>query len=221
MLLTLFSFQRALQTDMRGFLWRSAAYALGVLLVLTLTLSGLLTSLTFVSAYPWLDALAHALAAVSVLVAAVLAFPATVMAVAGLYIDDMAQIIEHEQRPAVISGKALPLTASLVFSLKTLVKALGLNLLLLPLLFVPVVNIIAYVGLNGYLVSREYTLFAAMRHMEEAAARVFFKTHKAAIMRSGVVLGALMLIPVVNLMVPVVATITMTRFVMRHSFQTS
>jgi uncharacterized protein involved in cysteine biosynthesis len=48
---------------------------------------------------------------------------------------------------------------------------LVLNIVSLPLLFVPVVNIIWFLALNGYLMGREYFSLAAVRRMPWAQAR--------------------------------------------------
>ncbi|MBL8537763.1 MAG: EI24 domain-containing protein [Hyphomonadaceae bacterium] len=48
---------------------------------------------------------------------------------------------------------------------------LVLNILSLPLLFVPVVNIIWFLALNGYLMGREYFSLAAVRRMPWSEAR--------------------------------------------------
>lgn len=48
---------------------------------------------------------------------------------------------------------------------------LVLNIVSLPLLFVPVVNIVWFLGLNGYLMGREYFSLAAVRRMPWAEAR--------------------------------------------------
>ena len=84
---------------------------------------------------------------------------------------------------------------------------LVLNIVSLPLLFVPVVNIVWFLGLNGYLMGREYFSLAAVRRMPWEQARALRARNGAAVFLVGLVCS---LIPFVA---PLVGASAMTRLV--------
>lgn len=84
---------------------------------------------------------------------------------------------------------------------------LVLNIVSLPLLFIPVVNIIWFLGLNGYLMGREYFSLAAVRRMPWAEARRLRARYGASIFLVGLVCS---FIPFVA---PLVGASAMTRLV--------
>lgn len=82
---------------------------------------------------------------------------------------------------------------------------LVLNIVSLPLLFAPVVNIAWFLGLNGYLMGREYFSLAAVRRMSWADARRLRARHGVSVLLAGL---ACSLIPFVA---PLVGASAMTR----------
>ncbi|WP_020179571.1 sulfate transporter family protein [Methylopila sp. M107] len=127
-------------------------------------------------------------------------------AVAGFFLDDIAALVEKTHYPQDPPGEELPLGRSLFLSAKFFLAVLGLNLLLLPLLFVPVVNIVAWVLVNGYLLSREYFSLAALRFRPEAEATALRRRHRPRIMIGGAIVAGLAALPFVNLLTPLFAT---------------
>jgi Flp pilus assembly protein TadB len=93
-------------------------------------------------------------------------FIAPVTAVmAGLFLDEIAEVIETRDYPGDTPGRPMPLGQSVKQSLGfLLVVGLG-NIVALLLLLVPGINIAAFFLVNGYLLGREYFEFAAMRFM--------------------------------------------------------
>jgi CysZ protein len=83
---------------------------------------------------------------------------------------------------------------------------LGLNLAMLPLLFVPVVNVVAWLGVNGYLLSREYFSLAAMRFRPEAEATALRRRHRGEVFLGGLLVAGLAALPFANLLTPLFAT---------------
>ena len=84
--------------------------------------------------------------------------------VAGFFLDDMAAIVEREIDPDGAPGPADRRPAWRRFSpCASPALSILVNLIALALLFAPVVNIVAFLGANGYLLGREYFELAAMR----------------------------------------------------------
>lgn len=127
-------------------------------------------------------------------------------AIAGLFLDDVAEMVERTHYPEDPPGAAVPLRRSLMLSARFFLLVLGLNLLLLPLLFVPVVNVVAWLGVNGYLLSREYFSLAALRFRDEAATTALRRRNRLKIFLSGALTAGLAALPFVNLLTPLFAT---------------
>ena len=91
--------------------------------------------------------------------------------------------------------------------------AAALNILILPLYLIPVVNVLAYYGLNGYLLGREYFELVALRRLEEKPANDLRRTFSGRVVLSGVVIAFLSTLPVINLVAPVIGTLMMVHIV--------
>jgi uncharacterized protein involved in cysteine biosynthesis len=84
--------------------------------------------------------------------------------------------------------------------------ALALNLLVLPLYLLPGANVILYLALNGYLLGREYFEQAAQRRLGLRAVGQLRRAAGARLWLAGVWIAALLTVPVLNLVAPVIAT---------------
>ena len=83
------------------------------------------------------------------------------------------------------------------------------NLLILPLSFIPVVQVvypIIYLIVNGVLLGREFFEVVTLRRMDFAAVYKLRRKHRSKLFVSGVVIALLFSIPLINLIAPVVAT---------------
>lgn len=123
-------------------------------------------------------------------------------AIAGLFLDDVADHVEAQDYPEDPPGQAMPLGQSIVMSLRFfLIVVLG-NLFALLLLLVPGVNFIAFFAVNGYLLGREYFEFAALRHHDAATVRRLRSQHSGTVIMGGLVIAGFLAIPLVNLLTP-------------------
>lgn len=127
-------------------------------------------------------------------------------AVASLFLDDVAEIVERTHYPNDPPGKPLPLLRGLLLSLRFAALVLGLNILLLALIFVPGVNLIAWLGVNGYLLGREYFSLAALRFRSEEDAAALRSRHGLQVFLAGALVAALAAVPFANLLTPLFAT---------------
>lgn len=174
-------------------------------------------------AMPWVDAGIHGLPAwaaflepvAAVLVGIALAIglalllaPTTAL-VAGLFLDDLAEVIERRHYPADPPGRALPALPALVLSVKFLGVVLLGNLLAFALLLVPGVNLFAFLAVNGYLLGREFFEFAALRFRSQAEAKAMRRRHAGTVFLGGLAIAGWLAIPVVNLTAPLFAAALM------------
>ncbi|MBW9117095.1 sulfate transporter family protein [Rhizobium cauense] len=135
---------------------------------------------------------------------ALLLSPVTAL-IAGLFLDDVAEVVEKRDYPSDPPGTAMPLGPAIASSIKFLGVVIAGNIVALFLLFVPGVNLIAFFLVNGYLLGREFFEFAAMRFRSPQEARSFRAKHAATVFLAGLVIAAFLAIPIVNLLTPLFA----------------
>jgi len=200
---------------MRWLMWKVLGITLLVLIGLWLALHAALVAFAmplledfFPDLPAWVDWMAVALAAMAGFgVAFGLAFllaPVTAL-VAGLFLDDVAAVVEQQDYPTDAPGKAMPLGPAIVSSVKFLGVLLVGNLIALILLFVPGVNLVTFFLVNGYLLGREFFEFAASRFRSPQEARNFRQKHASTVFLAGLLIAAFLAVPVVNLLTPLFA----------------
>lgn len=135
---------------------------------------------------------------------ALLLAPVTAL-IAGLFLDDVAEVVERRDYPQDEAGRPLPLGEAIVGTLKFLGVIVAGNIVALFLLLIPGVNLIAFFLVNGYLLGREFFEFAAMRHRPPAQARLFRAKHAGTVFLAGLVLAAFLAVPLLNLLTPLFA----------------
>ena len=154
----------------------------------------------------WLDTGIEWLAQLGlVLVLILLLMPVTSL-FAGLFLEEVAAAVEEKDYPADPPGTDQPFWRGLWIAIKFTTVLIVLNILALPLYFVPIVNIFVFWVLNGYLLGREYFELVAMRHNEPDAAQALRRKHRFGVMTGGALIAAFASIPVVNLLAPFFAT---------------
>lgn len=160
----------------------------------------------------WLDAGIDILSGLGLLVLMVVLFPTAAGVFIGLYLDDVAQAVEARHYPEA-PGRELPFWPALGLAVRFAALVLALNLLALPfyvlLIWFPPGNLLLFYGLNGYLLGREYFELVAWRHVSRPAAARMRRAHRGRILLAGMLTAFLLTIPLVNLLVPLLATAAM------------
>lgn len=144
-------------------------------------------------------------ASVAVIVLAIALSPAISMVVGGVLFDFAAERVE--KAIAAPPGRMVPVQESILNGLRIALPALVLNLIVIPLYFIPVINAVTFYTLNGFLMGREYATITAARHMPFAEAVALRKRHGAAVFAVGL---ACSFIP---FFAPLVGASAMTRLV--------
>jgi CysZ protein len=128
-------------------------------------------------------------------------FPGIMPIVVYFFNNRIASTIEQRNYPATpvhVPSFWSELWHDARFSVLTVV----LNILALPLYLFPVINLVLFYVLNGYLLGREFFVMAARRHIPINEAEAMRKRHARPIMLAGMLLTVLATIPVVNLFAP-------------------
>ena len=129
----------------------------------------------------------------------------------GIFLDRVADAVEDRHYPALPPAPPQPMLRSLGANLSfaglvLVANLLGLVLYLLSGPFAPLV----FVGLNGWLLGREYFDLAATRRLGPGPARALRRAHAGTVWVAGMLICAPLTVPLVNLLVPVLGAATFT-----------
>lgn len=174
-------------------------------------------------ALPWLDALlpgfpswvgwfgfiAAIVAGIGLALGLALLIAPVTAIVAGLFLDDVAEVVERNDYPNDPSGRPVPTLRAVALSLKFFGVVILGNIIALLLLLIPGVNIAAFFLVNGYLLGREFFEFAAMRFRPETEAKALRRKHAFTVFLAGLVIAAFLAVPLLNLLTPLFAAAMM------------
>jgi uncharacterized protein involved in cysteine biosynthesis len=148
-----------------------------------------------------------------------LLFRVVAMAVLQFFADEIVAAVEAKHYPALAAeAQALPFRRDLANSLRGLARALGTNLLALPLAavlsFTAIGPALVFLAVNAVLLGRELTDMAWLRHSrgEDRASPV--GAGERFVLGAGV--AGLMLVPVIGLIGPVIGAAAGTHLVLRR-----
>lgn len=129
---------------------------------------------------------------------------------AGLFAEQVADAVEEIHYPAR-RGSALDFLDGLLESVAVVLAVLAvavLSLVLTPFLG-PLAPVLLF-GANGWLLGREFFQMAARRHMDEPQATALRKANGGRVMLAGVLVAVALVVPVVNIAVPLLAAAAFT-----------
>jgi len=154
------------------------------------------------SALAWILSI---MAGLGIITGALFLMPAVTAFVGSFFVDEIADVVEHEHYPADPPGRALPFFRALIEGLKIAALALLVYLCALPfVLFAGLGVIILYLA-NSYLLGREYFELAAMRFRPPQEAKAMRKANSVYLFLAGMFIAAFVSIPIINLATPIFA----------------
>jgi uncharacterized protein involved in cysteine biosynthesis len=182
-----------------------------------LTLAGLVLGVEWLlgwaaaTSYDWLNRIVGILGVLGTLVVSWFLFPAIVVAVSSLFLERVVDATEARYFPDLPPTSPLPVVRAGMAGLRLLGVSLLLNLLALPLYFVPLLNLPLWLLLNGYLVGREYAELVGLRRLDPQRLAVVRRQQRLMIWSTGTVIAFLLTIPLINLVAPIVGASLMTQ----------
>jgi uncharacterized protein involved in cysteine biosynthesis len=194
---------------LRAPLWRALLIAL-VLYALLWTGLYLLLTRTRLFAIGWIEGVIDALGGLAGVVLTMILFPGLAAAIVALFLDGVVAAVERRYYPDLPAPRVVPLGEQVVSALRFLVTVVGLNLLVLPLYLIPLLNLVVFHALNGYLLGREYAEIVAPRRLDPAQWAELWRRQRSRFVLAGVVIALFSTIPLVNLLAPVIAAAAMT-----------
>jgi CysZ protein len=203
------AFQELFTPPFRAVLWKCVGFTIALLALLIVAIEW---SFGYFVAWPdWIEKTIQWLGGLALIVGSIFLIPPVTSLIAGLYLDDMAAVVEKEHFSSDPPGRELPTMQAIALALKFFVVVLLVNILALFLLLVPGVNLVAFYIGNGYLLGREYFELAAMRHLAPAEARRLRRANRLTVFLCGLVIAGLASVPILNLVTPLFATSFMVR----------
>lgn len=133
----------------------------------------------------------------------------------GLFLDEVADAVEDRHYPSLPPTPKLSIGDTIMDTFNFLGLLVGLNIVGLVVFpfFGPLAPVM-FLGLNGFLLGREYFQMAAMRRLGRVQGRSLMSVHRNEVWIAGTLMALPLLIPIINLFVPVLAAATFT-----HMFQ--
>jgi CysZ protein len=183
------------------------------LLILTLAWLGLdRLVLHFVSVQtPWVATLLSIVTGVGLFVGLAFLLAPTSSLVAGLFLDELAEIVEREIYPPSATGHTLPAGYAVWLAIRFALLSALVNFIALILLLVPGINAIAFFVANAYLFSREFFELAALRYRPLEEVRALRQRYRLRIFIAGLLIAAFLAVPILNLLTPLFGTAFMVR----------
>jgi uncharacterized protein involved in cysteine biosynthesis len=148
-----------------------------------------------------------------------LLFRVVALAVLQFFADEIVAAVEAKHYPALAAeAQALPFRRDLANSLRGLARALGTNLLALPLAavlaFTAIGPALVFLAVNAVLLGRELTDMAWLRHSRGDDRTSPVGAGERFVLGAGV--AGLMLVPVIGLIGPVIGAAAGTHLVLRR-----
>jgi CysZ protein len=186
----------------RGVVWLGVALSLATLVGLVFGVEALV-SWASDTGYGWVDRTLEVLSVLGTLVVAWFLFPAVVVAVSSFFLERVVDATEDRYHPGLPPPRPVSIGEAVPAALRLLGLSLLLNVLALPLYFVPLLNLPVWLALNGYLVGREYAELVGLRRLNPARVGVVRRNYRLMFWTSGILIAFLLAVPLVNLVAPV------------------
>ena len=202
----------------RGVVIKSVLFTLALFICLYLLFTWARPDVTYFE-WDWLNSIAETGGTLAFFAVLLLTFSTAATLIGGIFLDDIAEAVEKRHYAGDTPGRSADFSKTFAVSIRFIGITILLNILALPiyliaLLFPPLFACIFY-GLNGYLLSREYFELVSLRHLDAKAGRQLRKANRTKVFLGGVIIAFFITVPIVNLVVPILATAFML-----HIFKT-
>lgn len=152
--------------------------------------------------------LVHVLGSIGGMAIAWFLFPLLYPVLVSFFDDKIAGAIEREDYPQIPPAQP-PFWPTVIQNVVFCLKAIGLNILCLPLYLIPLIGMVVYYSLNGYLLGSQFFRMAAGRRVSLPEAETLQKKTRGLIFFTGVAISLCSTIPLFNIVVPVLGIAAM------------
>lgn len=165
-----------------------------------------LIGLVPVLGWEWVNIMVRVIGGAGVVILSIFLFQPVAVLFIGFFLEFIADAVEARYYPHAPAPRSVPLTESLLVSVRFLATSLICNLILLPVYLVPGINGLVFIAVNGYLVGREYFELVALRHLKATNIRVLRKRNFWYLLGCGCLIAVALTVPVFNLVAPLFGT---------------
>jgi CysZ protein len=204
------AFRQIFTPPFRAVLFKTLGLTLLVLALVWLGLDRLVVHFIAVP-YPWLATMLSIATGIGLFVGLAFLLAPTSSLVAGLFLDELAEIVEREIYPPDQIGRPLPAGYAVWLAVRFALLSALVNFIALMLLLVPGVNAVAFFVANAYLLSREFFELAALRYRPLEEVRALRRRYPLRIFIAGLLIAAFLVVPILNLLTPLFGTAFMVR----------
>ncbi|HEU0218456.1 MAG TPA: EI24 domain-containing protein [Stellaceae bacterium] len=136
-----------------------------------------------------------------------LLFPAVVTLIMGFFLERVAAAVEATDYPGRGPPRHQSIREIVASGARLMLLTIALNLLALPVyVLLPGFNIAVFLALNGYLFGRGYFEVVALRRLDIDATTAVRHRFSGRVFSGGVMIAGMFLVPLLNLVAPVIAT---------------
>lgn len=168
-------------------------------------------TLPWIGEVTWVDNLLSWASIIPMLVLSVFLMIPVASAFCGMYLEDVAEMVEDTHYPGLPPVRKLGLGETMRDALRFVGVIIGANLVALMIYpFVIPFAPILFFSLNGYLLGREYFQMAALRRMDREDMQVLYQANRWMIWTAGALMAVPLAVPVFNILVPVLGAATFT-----------
>jgi CysZ protein len=209
------------EPEFRTVFWKSLALTIALLIVAWIGLEALLSNmlLPWLDIWPWVATVILWLLGAGMIVGAGFLIGPVSAIFAGIFLDEVAVVVEQRHYGDEPPGKALALLPSIFIAIKFAIVVVLANLLALMLVLLPGINFAIFFIVNAYLIGREFFEFAAMRFRSQEETRAMRQANSLTIFLAGLVIAGFMAVPILNLLTPLFATAMMVHVHKKLSYR--
>ena len=165
----------------------------------------------------WLSWLAQAGGGLAALVLSWWLFLPIAAVIASQLVDPVAAAVERRHYPGLPPARGASLAAQAAFGLGFGVRLLGLQLMLLPLFLIPGLGAVLALAVSAHALGAGMLRQTAMLRMDGAAAKAAWRARRWQGWALGLVLALMALVPLLNLLVPVLGTAAAVHILQRSA----
>ncbi|OKY74345.1 MAG: hypothetical protein BM485_13865 [Desulfobulbaceae bacterium DB1] len=201
------TFSSLRKADLVGLIVICALLAV-IMVVLTVTAISWMTANLVNLERSWLDTLVNWLVGAVTGIAGWFMLPPLVILISGIFQEKIIHKVETAFYPDRVRQGEPHFWGDVKHDVGFALWALFLNILILPLYFVGI-GFPVSIALNSYLLGREFFEGAAGYHLGKPEARKLAGRNKKAVYGGGFVIAVMTLVPLLNLLMPILATVWM------------
>ena len=202
-------------SKMRAVFLKTVSISIIVILGVTLLIWGLFDSVQIFE-FSFLNKLiSWAIGAILFIIASAVLGPMMIV-IGGIYSEDIAHYVEKKHYPNRVGHRFVGVAESIKTGGRLLFSCFIVNILLTPIYivggFFPIISVLIFFGVNGYLLSRELFEIVASRHLGRGDRVLFWKANRGGSIVIGVVVICLSTVPLLNLISTMLGMIITTHF---------